>query len=561
MDGVPAEKEIFDGIDTSWKRISGGDKVGFMLDRVIGSFDPLHPSKSIPALLDVYNELDNLDESYWVILKKEELLRVIRSCAGLWIEAISDDFATTPGEKIQVKTTIINRSDYPFQLQKIRFPENVSDSVLNTSLKNNDPVSVETTINIPKDFPISQPYWLKATPTKGLFSVQDQTAIGSAEDPPSIRLKVSLSAGGNLLEYFVPVLFRWTDRVEGELYRPIEIRPLVTIQIEDKVSIFADDEPKAIRAILKSHSQNIAGNLRLKGIGDWQIKPKSIPFSFTNKYEETPVTFIVTPPKLSDEAVFIAEAQIDGEKIDRALVEISYPHIKRQLYFPESRIRLVKLDIKRRGNKLGYIMGAGDEVADSLQNLGYELIQLDDEMLENMDFSQFDAIITGIRAYNTRERLKHTQEKLLQYVENGGTLIVQYNVSRGLQIDRIGPYPFTIGRDRVSMEKAPIIFIDPEHQLLNFPNKITQKDFEGWIQERGLYFATQWDEKYEPILSSHDLNETDKKGGILYTRYGKGIFIYTGYSWFRQLPAGVPGAFRLFINLVSAGNKNEKPTY
>ena len=359
----------------------------------------------------------------------------------------------------------------------------------------------------------------------------------------------------------MPVLFRWTDRVEGELYRPIEIRPLVTIQIEDKVSIFADDEPKAIRAILKSHSQNTSGNLRLKGIGDWQIKPESIPFSFTDKYEETPVTFIVTPPKRSDEAVFIAEAEIDGEKIDRALVEISYPHIKRQLYFPESRIRLVKLDIKRRGNKLGYIMGAGDEVADSLQNLGYELIQLDDEMLENMDFSQFDAIITGVRAYNTRERLKHTQEKLLRYVENGGTLIVQYNVSRGLQIDRIGPYPFTIGRDRVSMEKAPVTFIDPEHQLLNFPNKITQKDFEGWVQERGLYFATQWDEKYEPILSSHDLNETDKKGGILYTRYGKGIFIYTGYSWFRQLPAGVPGAFRLFTNLVSAGNKNEKPTH
>ena len=181
-------------------------------------------------------------------------------------------------------------------------------------------------------------------------------------------------------------------------------------------------------------------------------------------------------------------------------------------------------------------------------------------MLDSMDFSQFDVIITGIRVYNTRERLKHTQEKLLQYVENGGTLIVQYNVSRGLQIDRIGPYPFTIGRDRVSMEAAPVVFLNPQHQLLNFPNKITQKDFEGWIQERGLYFATQWDEKYEPILSSHDLNETDKKGGILYTRYGKGVFIYTGYSWFRQLPAGVPGAFRLFANLISAG-KNEKPTH
>lgn len=559
-EGVPATTDIFDGIDTSWKRVPGGQKVGQMLNKIIESFDPIHPSRSIPKLLEVYEELNKLNENYWVVLKKEELLSVIQSCAGLWMEAISNDYATAPGDEVQINTTIINRSDHPFQLEKVSIPEVAFNSVLNISLKNNDPVTVDTTIIIPKDFPISQPYWLRAAPLKGIFSVQDQNVVGNAENPPSICVNMSLSSNGNLLEYFVPVLFRWTDRVEGELYRPIEIRPLVTIQIEDKVSIFANDDPKDIKIKLKSHTQNIAGNLRLKGIGDWQIRPESIPFSFTAKYEETQVTFNVSPPKHSDEAVFIAEADIGGEKIDRTLVEISYPHIKRQLYFPESRIRLVKLDIKRVGSKLGYIMGAGDEVADSLQNLGYELIQLDDEMLDSMDFSQFDAIITGIRVYNTRERLKYTQEKLLQYVENGGTLIVQYNVSRGLQIDRIGPYPFTIGRDRVSMETAPVVFLNPEHQLLNFPNKITQKDFEGWIQERGLYFATQWDEKYEPILSSHDSNEAEKKGGIIFTRYGKGVFIYTGYSWFRQLPAGVPGAFRLFANLISAGNKNEKPT-
>jgi len=180
-------------------------------------------------------------------------------------------------------------------------------------------------------------------------------------------------------------------------------------------------------------------------------------------------------------------------------------------------------------------------------------------MLEIGEFSQIDAIITGIRAYNTRERLKHVQEKLLQYVEGGGALIVQYNVSRGLLIEGIGPYPLTIGRDRVSMETAPVRFLDPEHSLLNFPNKITPKDFEGWVQERGLYFAALWDDKYQPILSSHDTNETDKNGGLLYTRYGKGVFIYTGYSWFRQLPAGVPGAFRLFANMISVGKSNENP--
>jgi hypothetical protein len=286
----------------------------------------------------------------------------------------------------------------------------------------------------------------------------------------------------------------------------------------------------------------------------WRISPESIPFVLNSKYEETKVTFKVTPPKNSDEAILTAVAEINGEKLDRDIVEISHPHIKRQVYFPKSRLKVIKMDIKHVGSKLGYIMGSGDEVADSLLNLGYEVTLLDDDMMERANLSQFDAIIAGIRAYNTRERLKNTYPRFLQYVKDGGTFIVQYNVSRSLQTENIGPYPFTIGRDRVSEETAPVVFLNPQHSLLNYPNKITQKDFDGWVQERGLYFATGWDERYEQILTSSDTNESDKKGGLLYARYGKGVFIYTGYSWFRQLPAGVPGAYRLFANLISSGD-------
>jgi LmbE family N-acetylglucosaminyl deacetylase len=551
--GIPATSDLFDGIDTSWRRVPGGQKVGLLLDEILASFDPQNPSKSIAQLIEVYAELTKLDETYWVSLKKEELLSVIRSCAGLWMEAIADDFAAAPGDEMRIKTTLVNRSDHPFTVHKISFPEVAPDSILDSPLKNNDPQTFENTIRIPKDFPISQPYWLKETPLPGMFSVQDQNLIGLAENPPSLRAKISLSSNGNLLEYSVPLLFRWTDRVEGELYRPFEIRPPVTLQLEEKVNLFTADEPKEIQVKLKSHSQNIAGEIRLKGAEKWQITPASIPFSLSGKYEEKEATFEVTPPKYSDEAVLIAEAEIGGVKIDRALVEISYPHIKRQVYFPRSRMKVVRLDVSRLGSKLGYIMGAGDEVADGLRTLGYEVIQLNDDMLENMDLSQFDAVIAGIRAYNTRERLSHTQERFLQYVENGGTFIVQYNLASSLQTKSIGPYPFTIGQDRVCLEDAPVLFLDPEHPLLNFPNKITPKDFEGWVQERGLYFASQWDEKYEPILASHDLSEPDKKGGMLYARYGRGVFIYTGYAWFRQLPEGVPGAFRIFANMISAG--------
>ena len=560
LSGDPAKADLFDGIDTSWERIPGGQTVDQLLEETIKSFNPHLPSRSIPELLEVYSELNRLRETHWIKIKKEECLRVIQSCAGLWMEAISTDYAAAPGDEIRVNTTIVNRSDFPFTLEKISFPGIAPEVVVNHFLKNNDPHTVEKTIRIPRDYSISQPYWLRHKPQKGLFSIEKQDVLELAENLPSIRVRISLRTNGILLEYESPLLFRWTDRVDGEHYRPFEIRPVVTINLENKVSIFADDTPKEIRVKIKGHSPNIHGRIRLKGNKKWQISPASFPLSLEGKYEETSVTFVVSPPQVPDETVLIPEAEINGEKIDRALVEISHPHIKRQVYFPESRMKVVKLNIKRVGSKLGYIMGAGDEVPEGLRSLGYEVILLNDELLENIKLSEFDAIITGIRAYNTRERLKYQQQKLLQYVKNGGTLIVQYNVSRGLQTTNIGPYPFTIGRDRVTGENASVSFLNPTHPLLNFPNRITKDDFEGWVQERGLYFATQWDEKYETVLSSHDPGEGDKKGGLLFTRYGEGIFIYTGYAWFRQLPAGVPGAFRLFANMISAGKYNGKTT-
>ncbi len=559
-DGETASTDIMERIDTSWNRVPGGQKISQMLSEILQSFDSQNSSKSIPGLMAVHDELNQLDTNYWIETKQQELLRVIQSCAGLWMEAIADDFTAAPGDEIQIRTTLVNRSNHPFQLKKINISGIALDTTLNNAIKNNDPVTINKTVRIPKDYAISQPYWLKQTPTEGTFTISDQKLISLAENPPSINVKITLKSEGHNLEYSIPLLFRWRDRVDGELYRPFEIRPKVTIDLENKISIFADNNSKEVKVRLKSHSQNVTGEIRLRGSAKWNITPAKISFSLKNKYEEIQVTFKVSPPGQSDEAIFVAEATIDGEKFDKALIEISHPHIEKLVLFPRSQIKMVKLDIKRVANRLGYIMGAGDEVADGLRNLDYDVALLSDEMLENDKLSQFDTIIAGIRVYNTRTRMKHIQPRLLQYVKNGGTLIVQYNVSRGLVTDDLGPYPFTLGRDRVTVETAPISFINPEHQLLNFPNKINQKDFEGWVQERGLYFASQWDEKFEPILSGHDPNESDKKGAMLFTRYGKGVFIYTGISWFRQLPAGVPGAYRFFVNLISAGKYNGKAT-
>jgi LmbE family N-acetylglucosaminyl deacetylase len=560
MDGDPATTDIFDGVDVSWNRIPGGRPVGLLLAEVVKSFDPEHPSKSIPGLLGVYAELTKLGDEPWVRIKKAELLRVLQACAGLWMEAIAGDYSAAPGDTVQVRTTLVNRSDQPMSLHSLGIPNIAPDDVLDRSLKNNEPVTIEKSILIPKDYPLSQPYWLEAPGQDGFFFIHGQNVTGLAENPPAIEIKLGLDAGGKLLEYSVPLSFRWTDQVEGELYRLFEVRPRVALQVEEKVSIFAGENAKKIKIKLKSNSQNIAGQVRLKGPEAWKITPAAIPFSLPGKYDEGEVTFDVMPPKFAAEADLTAEAEFGGEKSSRALVEISYPHIRRQVYFPESRLRVVKLDVKTLGRKVGYIMGAGDEVPDALRNLGYDVIQLSDEMLENTDFSQFDAIVAGVRAYNTRDRLRLIKDKLLQYVERGGNLVVQYNVPSGQLANRIGPYPLTIGRDRVDVETAPVTFLAPEHPLLNVPNKITPKDFAGWVQERGLNFPSQWDEKYEAILSSHDPGEPDKNGSLLYARYGQGVFIYTALAWFRQLPDGVPGAYRLFANLISAGKTTGKRT-
>jgi hypothetical protein len=274
------------------------------------------------------------------------------------------------------------------------------------------------------------------------------------------------------------------------------------------------------------------------------VTPESVPVTFKDKGDEARATFTVTPPAGESQGVVQASAS--------SLTDIEYPHIPAQRVFGDATAKLIRADVKKRGTRIGYIMGSGDEVPDGLRQIGYEVNMLTDDDLEKGNFAGYDAIVAGVRAYNTRKRLKLDTAKLLEWVKNGGTYVVQYNTSGGLIADAPGPYPFKITNERVTVEEAPVTFVKPDHPLLNTPNKITQRDFEGWVQERGLNFTTDWDPRYETVISSHDPNEPDKAGGELYAKYGKGVFVYTSYDWFRELPAGVAGAYRLFANIVSA---------
>ena len=552
--GDKKEKNLFDGSSQSWTRIKGGLIIDQKIDSIKKSFDSGNPGASINLLVNLKKEIDGLENNYWIDIKRKELLSIIQSCAGLWIEAISEDYSASANEKVKIITTVINRSDNKFKIKKISYPSISSDSTLEKELISNIPYSIEKVIKIPDGYPVSQPYWLEEKSSEGLFKVSDKSLLGLAENYSSLPVRVSLIYNGVELEYEIPLLYKWNDRVDGELYRPFEIRPPVTVNTNDKVAVFPDESSKEIILKLVNNTGAINGELHLHVDKSWKITPDVVPFHFEQKYDEKLITVNVKAPAESGESVMKIEINAGAEIYNKALVEISYPHIKRQVYFPDSEIQLVKLNIKRENMNIGYIMGSGDEIPECLKNLGYDVTLLSDELLETGDLTRYGAIITGIRAYNTRERLKYSQQKLLEYVKNGGTFIVQYNVSFGLQVDNFGPYPIEIGRDRITEEKSKVTFLNTKHQLLNFPNKITEEDFNGWVQERGLYFADKWDSKYESAYSGHDNNEKDLNGGTLFTRFGKGIFIYTGYSWFRQLPAGIPGAYKIFVNMIEAGN-------
>jgi LmbE family N-acetylglucosaminyl deacetylase len=561
--GDPATADLFEGIDTSWSRYPGGETVGTILQEAYNTFDPRDPPKSIPVLLRASDALDRLATrpewdpkvNPWIAVKRLELQNAIRGASGIAIDIAATESSTVPGGEVKLSVTVVNRSPYAFNLATVGSRYGNPSVGVNKALKNNEPVKTDLSIKLPADFPHSQPYWLTSAPSKGAFRVQDQQLIGLPENPPSIPVIVTIEDPAHSLFFSVPAVYRWTDAVKGEQTRPVDVEPDVVANLASRVYVFGDPKPKNVSVALQSFAGAGEASVRLKVPEGWSATPASVPVKFAAKGDEQRATFSVTPP--AHDATGQASIEVttaDGRKLSYSLTNIDYPHIPAQRILGDAVAKLVRIDLKKRGTRIGYIMGPGDEVAEALRQVGYEVTLLTDADLERGDFARFDAIVTGVRAYNTRNRIKLAQPKLLQYVENGGTLVVQYNSTspQPLLLTDIGPYPFTISSERVTVEEAPVSILKADHPLLNVPNKIAASDWNGWVQERGLYFPNKWDPKYETLFATHDPGETDKPGGELFARYGKGAFIYTSYSWFRQLPAGVPGAYKLFANMVSA---------
>jgi LmbE family N-acetylglucosaminyl deacetylase len=558
---MPAEKlDLFEGINTTWTRVEGGGPIGDLLAKVDQAFDYAHPGASVPDLVKAYQMINALPDGYWKRVKQKEIKEVIKACMGLYLEAVADDYSATPGEAIDLTVEMVNRSDAEAQLAEVHYHPIGFDTTYNMALETNQKYLLTRAITIPQDLAFTNPYWLNKDWRLGMYTVEEQLMRGLPETPRALQVAFDLVIAGEPITYTTDVVFKRNDPVDGEVYRPFEVTPPIFANLDESVFIFADDAPQTINVLLKAGAPDVSGTVKLEHGEGWKVKPAAIDFTLSLKGEEKLVEFELFPPKGQVESMISPVVMMGDDRYSKEVVTIEYDHIPTQTVMLDSKAKVVRVNLEKAGEKVGYIMGAGDAIPESLEQIGYEVTLLDDKAITPENLARFDAVILGVRAYNTEDRLKFHQPKLMEYVKNGGTMIVQYNTSFRLKVpmDEIGPYPLQLSRDRVTVEEAEVRFLAPDHPALNFPNKITAKDFEGWKQERGLYFPNEWDERYTPILSSNDPGESPKDGGLLVAEYGKGYYVYTGYSWFRELPPGVPGAFRIFTNLISLGQQDNR---
>ena len=555
--GDTAKHNLFDGIDITWKRFAGGEKIEDKLDEIIENFDQNSPEKIIPDLVKLYKMLSDVQDIYWRVKKQDEIKEIIKMCSGLWMESIVWEADISPGGSIDVRTMIINRSNIPIVLEDVSTTYSNTDLDINQIVEFNKSVNFKENITIPSNHEYTQPYWLKEKHNGKWFTIKD-AQIGCAKSKPEISTIFKVNIAGELFTYQIPTIYRWNDAVKGEQTKPFVILPELSLSVDQNSFVFPNGKQHQVNVNIFSKIDSAKGKVVIDLPIGWHSDFTSFDFLIEDKGGQESFLFQVTPNNIAQSGESVVWAEMFGKSYSNEIVEIEYPHIDYQTVLKPVVLDLVKLDINIEPRKIGYIMGSGDDIPQSLLQIGYEVDLLTNENLDFKNLSEYDVIICGIRAFNTREDLQRQQSRLIEFVENGGTWIVQHNTRFGFQAKQIGPYPFTTtGRDRISEEVAKLEILVPEHQIFNFPNKITQDDFKGWVQERGLYFADSWEGKLYPLLAGNDSGESSKLGGLLYSNYGKGAFIFTAYSWFRQLPAGVPGAYRLFVNMISAKGTNE----
>ncbi len=538
--GEPATKDILDGIDTTWARIPNGAEIGKLTDETITHFNAQNPAASIPALLTLRKRLTALPTDSLIEFKRRQLDHILQGCLGLYVETSIPVAEAVPGETLKMRHSAIVRTDFPIHWTAVRYPAGGEELAVNDNLKPNQAVFHESSRTLPASTPLSQPYWLRKEETIGMFQVDDPSLIGRPENPPSFPVEYVFDIDGQTLVIPDEPVQVVGDRVKGEVRQRLEVIPPVSLNFPEDLALFAPGTSKPVVVEVTSARAGATGTLRLEAPADWKVTPASYPFSLTNYHELGRFTFTITAPTTSTTAKILASVDIDGKTYHNQHVEIHHDHIPAILLQPPAEFKALSIELATRGHQIGYLPGAGDSVADCIQRMGYAVTQLTGADLTPDRLHNFDAVVIGIRAFNTRTDLVPNLPGLFAYVEAGGTVIVQYNTSDGLQNTRLAPYSLKLSHDRVTDETAAMTLLVPNDPVLTTPNRIVPADFDGWVQERGLYFASEWDDHFIPLLACNDPGESPKKGSLLVARYGKGYYVYTGLSFFRELPDGVP---------------------
>ncbi|RYY62064.1 MAG: PIG-L family deacetylase [Chitinophagaceae bacterium] len=559
--GDAPSKDLMDGIVTSWSRISGGAVIETAITKLIGSFDLLHPEKLAPGLIDLYHLLNALPDGYWKTQKLKEVKGLIEECSGIFLDVTTQSAFAVQTDPVVVNFALNNRAGINISLEKIRLDR--FDTSWAQQLGANKNISLNKTIMVGADKPLSQPYWLENKMQPGYFAVYDQLKIGQPDVDIAYQAEITLQIEGASFTFTKPVRYKHTDPVKGELYQPFVVIPSTTVTTSPTMLVFRKElkQDKELFVQLNANKK-ITDPLKveLRGGNEYFVATDS---SRPDRNIAVSFPFPLSTPayKGGETEKFFSMASYrngrDTIHSSRAIRAITYDHIPPIRYFFTDYATVLNIDLKTYNKKIGYITGAGDKVPEALDQMGYDVTILYEKDVAKMNLSQFDAIITGVRAYNTNEWMPTQYQKLMKYVKDGGNLIVQYNTNSnaGPVKTKIGPYNFDVGRVRVTDENAAVEILQPAHPVLNFPNKITQKDFEGWIQERSIYHASGYDKSYETILSMHDPGEAADAGSLIIAKYGAGYFTYTGLVFFRELPAGVPGAYRLLANLIALNKK------
>jgi LmbE family N-acetylglucosaminyl deacetylase len=549
--GEPIRTSPLDGVPLDWSRVQGSEKLVDALRRLRKSFHPSRPELSLPGLFEARDLLDRLPDNPWKAEKRAEIDALVVACAGLFAEVTSATPSVSRGGTLPITVYALARRPAPLVLESV----SVRGHTLSPKkpLAENDPFEAKDTLTIERDAPLSTPYWLELPPERGRYPVRDPESIGLPAGPPPLEAEFSFRAFGHALSFARAVAYRWTDPVAGERYRWVEVLPAVTVDCDTEVLVFPDTKARVLSVRVRS-TAGAAGTVHLETEGGFTASPAEQPFRVPAG-GEVEVTFRVTAKSAAKTGTLRAVATVDGDpaRYDRGLRRIEHAHIPIQTLLPPAEVRLVRLDVVRRRHRVGYVPGAGDAVASALRQLGYEVVELDPKALTPAALAGLESIVTGVRAWNVEPRLVAAHGVLMDWVARGGTLVVQYNTNNriGPSPPDLGPYPFVISQERTTDETAPVdLAKDP---VLSSPNKIGPADFEGWVQERGLYYADSWDPRYRAPLSMSDPGEKPLQGGLLVAKHGKGVFVYTGLALFRQLPAGVPGAYRLLVNLVEHG--------